>query len=88
MQVLPNLRERSRQAYLTKREQQQILLLKQRIKDEEELFHDERLTKAEEMRLQYYKNLLRLAEERMSISDKFEGYNMPEGKGFFSGWFT
>ncbi|KAF9381043.1 hypothetical protein BGX21_002199 [Mortierella sp. AD011] len=76
--ALPSLRERARQEYLAKREGLQIDKLRMQIRDEEELFDVNSLTKKERDDLEYKKELLRLAEERMNINDKYDGYQMPE----------
>jgi hypothetical protein len=76
--AMPSLRERSRQEYLTKREIQQIELLKREIADEEALFHGMKITKREQQELEYKKEVLRLAEERMKIDDRYDGYYLPE----------
>ena len=76
--AMPGLREHSRQEYLTKREIQQIELLKREIADEEALFHGMKMTKREKRELDRKKELLRLVEERLKINDKWEGYQLPE----------
>jgi len=76
--ILPSLREHARQEYLRKREEQRLALLEQAVADEEYLFQGERYTKKEKKELEYKKEVLRLAKERMSISDKVDGYQMPE----------
>lgn len=76
--MLPDLRERSRQEYLRKREEQQLLLLEQKLKDEEFLFQGVELTEKEKRELEYNRQVLQLAKERLSISDKVDGYHMPE----------
>ena len=76
--AMPSLRERSRQEYLTKRELQQIELLKREIADDEALFHGMKMTKREKRELDKKKELLRLVEERLKINDKWEGYQLPE----------
>jgi hypothetical protein len=76
--ALPSLRERSRQQYLTKRELQQIELLRKEIADEDAMFSGMRLTKREKDDLLYKKEVLRLAEERMGIDDRYDGYFLPE----------
>ncbi|KAI0754937.1 pre-mRNA splicing factor [Daedaleopsis nitida] len=76
--AMPNLREHSRQEYLTKREIQQIELLKREIADDEALFHGMKMTKREKRELERKKELLRLVEERLKINDKWEGYQLPE----------
>ncbi|KAF9905756.1 hypothetical protein BX616_000931 [Lobosporangium transversale] len=76
--ALPTLRERARQEYLAKREGLQIEKLRMQIRDEEQLFDLNELTRKEREDLEYKKELLRLAEERMNINDKYDGYQMPE----------
>ena len=77
--AMPDLRERSRQEYLEKRELQKIEQLRLLIREEERLFRTERLTERERLDLENKKELLRLAEERMKLSDHVERYQMPEG---------
>ncbi|KAL5520016.1 hypothetical protein ACEPAG_1676 [Sanghuangporus baumii] len=76
--ALPSLRERSRQDYLSKRELQQIELLRKEIADDEALFKGMKISKKEKRELEHKKEVLRLAEERMKIDDRYEGYQMPE----------
>lgn len=76
--ALPELREHSRQEYLSKREIQRIELLKREIADDEALFHGMKMTKRERRDLERKKELLRLVEERLKIDDKWEGYQLPE----------
>ncbi|KAJ1918310.1 hypothetical protein IWQ60_007532, partial [Tieghemiomyces parasiticus] len=73
-----DLRERSRQEYLRKREQSRLELLRGQIEDEEQLFQGMKLTDAERERLEYQREVLRLAEERKDIKVGVEGYVMPE----------
>ncbi|KAI8148616.1 hypothetical protein BJV82DRAFT_270446 [Fennellomyces sp. T-0311] len=77
--VLPSLRERSRQEYLKLREQQQLELLRKEIEDEEFLFRDQKLTAREVQDYEYKKQVLALAEARLKIDTKEDGYMMPEG---------
>jgi pre-mRNA-splicing factor ATP-dependent RNA helicase DHX16 len=76
--AMPSLRERSRQEYLTKREIQQVELLRREIQDDEKLFHGMRISTRERNELEYKKEVLRLAEERMRIDDRYDGYQLPE----------
>lgn len=76
--AMPSLRERSRQQYLTKREVQQIELLRREITDEEALFRGMKVTKREQEALDRKKQLLELVEARLKIDDKLEGYQLPE----------
>jgi len=76
--AMPSLRERSRQQYLTKREIQQIELLRREIADEEALFRGMKVTRREQEALDRKKQLLELVEARLKIDDKLEGYQLPE----------
>ncbi|KAM0755976.1 Pre-mRNA splicing factor [Meredithblackwellia eburnea MCA 4105] len=76
--AMPSLRDRSRQAYLAKREQQQLDLLRIEIADEERDFKGVKMTRKEQEALEKKKQLLRLAEERLAIDEGFDGYQMPE----------
>ena len=76
--AMPNLREHSRQEYLTKREIQRIELLRREIADDEALFRGMKVTKREQRELERKKELLRIVEERLKINDKWEGYMLPE----------
>ncbi|KAJ1765222.1 hypothetical protein IW140_006463 [Coemansia sp. RSA 1813] len=77
-QALPEIRDRARQEYLKSREEQRLELLRQEVADEEELFRGERLTEREIKDLEHKKELLRLADERKSISSATDAYAMPE----------
>ena len=77
-QALPSLRVHSREEYLTKREIQQIELLRREIADDESLFAGMRVSKREQRELDRKKELLKLVEERLNINDKWEGYQLPE----------
>ncbi|KAJ8074805.1 hypothetical protein AAF712_003922 [Marasmius tenuissimus] len=76
--ALPNLRLHSRQEYLTKREVQQIELLRKEIADDEALFSGMKISKRERRDLEQKKELLRIVEERLKINDKWDGYQLPE----------
>ncbi len=76
--AMPSLREHSRQEYLTKRELQQVDLLRQEIADDEALFRGMRVSKREQRELDHKKEVLRLVEERLKIDDKWDGYMLPE----------
>lgn len=76
--ALPSLRLHSRQEYLTKREIQQIELLRREITDDEALFAGMKISKREKKELERKKELLKLVEERLKINDKWEGYQLPE----------
>ncbi|KAF7346120.1 putative PRP2-RNA-dependent ATPase of DEAH box family [Mycena sanguinolenta] len=76
--AMPSLRQHSRQEYLTKREIQQIELLRKEIADDEALFSGMKISKRERRDLEHKKQLLKLVEERMKINDKWDGYQLPE----------
>ena len=76
--LMPSLRDRSRFEYLKKREEEKLALLEQEIRDEEELFASESLTKQEQMALEKKKTLLKLAKDRLAIDTNYDGYTMPE----------
>ena len=76
--AMPSIRERSRQEYLTKRELQQVELLRKEIADDEALFRGMRISKREQRELDRKKEVLRLVEERLKIDDKWDGYMLPE----------
>ncbi|KAJ6509009.1 pre-mRNA splicing factor [Mycena sanguinolenta] len=76
--AMPSLRQHSRQEYLTKREIQQIELLRKEIADDEVLFSGMKISKRERRDLDHKKQLLKLVEERMKINDKWDGYQLPE----------
>ena len=75
---LPDLRVRSRQDYLKKREEQRLELLAKKIQDEEMLFKNEELTFKERQELELNKQVLKLTKERLQLSEAIEGYVMPE----------
>ncbi|RUS17612.1 hypothetical protein BC937DRAFT_89743 [Endogone sp. FLAS-F59071] len=77
-EALPEIRERSRQEYLKLREQQRLELLRLKVADEEFLFRDQRVTAKERKQHEYDKKVLELAEARLKIDDKTDGYVMPE----------
>lgn len=77
--ALPNLRERSRQEYLKKRELEQLALLRKQVQEEEyELRSNPDLTKREKDEFTKNKEILRLAEERLKVDDHLDGYMLPE----------
>lgn len=76
--ALPDIRKRAREEYLNKRAPEQIALLRKQVEDDEAMFRDVKLTRRERAELEYNKEVLRLAEERMRIDDKVDGYMMPD----------
>ncbi|GAA6063211.1 hypothetical protein JCM10212_006844 [Sporobolomyces blumeae] len=73
-----DLRERSRQQYLGKREQQQLDLLRLELADWDRDFRGVKMTRSERKEYESKKELLRLAEERLAIDDGGDGYMMPD----------
>ena len=77
--ALPDLRERSRQEYLNKREAEKLALLRKQVQEEtEELRSGVKLTEREKADFAKNREVLRLAEERKRIDDHIDGYQMPE----------
>lgn len=76
---LEKLREQSRSAYLKKREERELTLLKQSLEDEDELFRDAKLTDAEKKRIALGKQILGMVGERKEDEDKNdEFYRLPD----------
>lgn len=76
--MMEELKKRSRQEYLKKREEQKLLSLKMNIAQEEEAFSDINLTEAERKRLEYNKQILNIAEERRKLDQPLDRYALPE----------
>ncbi|KAK9488350.1 P-loop containing nucleoside triphosphate hydrolase protein [Lipomyces starkeyi] len=76
--ALPDLRVRSREVYLGRREQQKLEELRQQVKDDELLFRGVKLTQEQKDQIEYNKRILQIAEERMQIDTKYQGYEIPE----------
>jgi pre-mRNA-splicing factor ATP-dependent RNA helicase DHX16 len=78
-EAMPDLRERSRQEYLKKRETERLALLRKQVAEETlELNSGVRLTEREKAEFAQNREILRLAEERLRIDDHRDGYVMPE----------
>jgi pre-mRNA-splicing factor ATP-dependent RNA helicase DHX16 len=76
---LSELRLKSRQDYLAKREAEQLALLRKQVQEEaEEERTNPRLSKAELREFARNRETLRLAEERASIDDGQMGYILPD----------
>ncbi|KAI1808991.1 P-loop containing nucleoside triphosphate hydrolase protein [Daldinia bambusicola] len=77
--AMPDLRERSRQDYLKKREAERLALLRKQVAEETaELNSGVRLSEREKAEFAKNREILRLAEERLRIDDHRDGYYMPE----------
>ncbi|KAL8833801.1 MAG: hypothetical protein Q9176_007799 [Flavoplaca citrina] len=77
--AMPDLRERSRQEYLKKREAERIALLRKQVAEEtQELRTNPDLSRKEKAEFEQNRELLRIAEERLKIDDHLDGYMMPE----------
>ncbi|THC89794.1 hypothetical protein EYZ11_010745 [Aspergillus tanneri] len=77
--VMPDLRLRSRQEYLKKRETERLALLRKQVAEETaELRENPSLTRREKEEFARNREVLRIAEERLRIDDHRDGYMMPE----------
>ncbi|TEY35487.1 hypothetical protein BOTCAL_0588g00030 [Botryotinia calthae] len=78
--AMPDLRERSRQEYLKKREAERLALLRRQVEDETRELNDpySNLSKKEKADFAKNRELLRLADERSRIDDHRDGYAMPD----------
>lgn len=77
--AMPDLRERSRQEYLKKREAERLALLRKQVVEETaELRSNPDLTRREKDEFAKNREVLRIAEERLRIDDPRDGYSMPE----------
>ena len=77
-QMIPTLREVSRQEYLKKREMQKLKELKDSIEDELYLFKDVKLTQKEQKEYEYKKRVYELANQRIKEIDNVVEYRIPE----------
>ncbi|OAT12922.1 adenosinetriphosphatase [Blastomyces gilchristii SLH14081] len=76
---MPDLRLRSRQEYLKKREAERLALLRKQVAEETaELRENPNLTRREKEEFKKNREVLRLAEERLRIDDYRDGYALPE----------
>ncbi|TPX26185.1 hypothetical protein DIZ76_011646 [Coccidioides immitis] len=77
--AMPDLRLRSRQEYLKKREAERLALLRKQVAEETaELRENPNLTRREKEDFAKNREVLRLAEERLRIDDHRDGYMLPE----------
>lgn len=77
--AMPDLRERSRQEYLKKRETERLALLRKQVAEETtELRSNPDLTRREKDEFAKNREVLSIAEERLRIDDHRDGYVMPE----------
>ncbi|KLJ10030.1 adenosinetriphosphatase [Blastomyces silverae] len=77
--AMPDLRLRSRQEYLKKREAERLALLRKQVAEETaELRDNPNLTRREKDEFTKNREVLRLAEERLRIDDYRDGYALPE----------
>lgn len=77
--AMPDLRLRSRQEYLKKREAERLALLRRQVAEEtQELRENPNLTRREKEEFARNREVLRIAEERLRIDDYRDGYMMPE----------
>ena len=77
--AMPDLRLRSRQDYLKKRETERLALLRKQVAEEQaELKENPDLTRREREEFAKNKEVLRIAEERLRIDEHLDGYALPE----------
>lgn len=77
--AMPELRMRSRQEYLKKRETERLALLRRQVAEEAaELRENPSLTRKEKEEFARNREVLQIAEERLRIDDYRDGYMMPE----------
>lgn len=77
--AMPDLRLRSRQDYLKKREAERLALLRKQVAEEQmELRENPDLTSAERAEFARNAEVLRIAEERLKIDEHLDGYALPE----------
>jgi pre-mRNA-splicing factor ATP-dependent RNA helicase DHX16 len=77
--AMPELRIRSRQEYLKKRETERLALLRKQVAEETaELRDNPSLTRREKEEFARNREVLRIAEERLRIDDYRDGYMMPD----------
>ncbi|KAI9724917.1 MAG: Cyclin-dependent kinase catalytic subunit [Candelaria pacifica] len=78
--ALPDLRERSRQDYLKKREIERLALLRKQVAEESEELRTSsgELTQREKSEFAKNREVLRIAEERLRVDDHLDGYMLPE----------
>ncbi|XP_024374932.1 pre-mRNA-splicing factor ATP-dependent RNA helicase DEAH1 [Physcomitrium patens] len=77
-ELLPSLREVSREEYLKKREEKKLKELEDELIDEEFLFGGMKLTAKEQAEYRYKKQVYELAKQRAQDVDNIVGYHMPE----------
>jgi pre-mRNA-splicing factor ATP-dependent RNA helicase DHX16 len=76
---LERLRTESRRAYLKKRQEREVTLLKQSLEDEEELFRNQNLSAAERKRIELGKQIIKMVEKNENTEDQDDGfYRLPD----------
>jgi len=77
--TLDRLRVESRRAYLKKRQEREVTLLKQSLQDEEELFRNQKLTVEERKRIELGRKIIKMVESNEHPEDKNDGfYRLPD----------
>ena len=76
--TIEQLRELSRQHYLEKREEKEIRLLEMALRDEQDLFEGERLTKEERKRREINTKILDMAKDKHRFTYKDDAYHIPD----------
>ncbi|CAI7793031.1 unnamed protein product, partial [Closterium sp. NIES-54] len=77
-ELMPSLREISRQEYLSKREAKKLQELEDELVDEEYLFSDVKLTEREQAEQRYKRKVLALAKQQVEDVGKVLEYRLPE----------
>jgi pre-mRNA-splicing factor ATP-dependent RNA helicase DHX16 len=77
-ELVPSLREVSRQEYLKKREEKKRQELEDELMDEEFLFGGMKLSAQEQAEYRYKKDVYELAKQLAKNGDEIVGYHMPE----------
>ncbi|CAI5949617.1 unnamed protein product [Closterium sp. NIES-65] len=77
-ELMPSLREISRQEYLSKREAKKLQELEDELVDEEYLFSDVKLTEREQAEQRYKRKVLALAKQQVEDVGKVLEYHLPE----------
>jgi pre-mRNA-splicing factor ATP-dependent RNA helicase DHX16 len=76
---LERLRTESRRAYLKKRQEREVTLLKQSLEDEEDLFRNQKLSAAERKRIELGRKIIKMVEKNENKQDVDDGfYRLPD----------
>ncbi|VEU39027.1 unnamed protein product [Pseudo-nitzschia multistriata] len=79
--TLDRLRTESRRVYLKKRQEREVTLLKQSLEDEEELFRNQKLSKAEKTRIEVSRQIIKMVEKNENQDEDHQDdgfYRLPD----------